>query len=149
MFRMYPESSYELTEPEDILNYVRGGKGIVTLQSPTGVHRTYAFMLPRHPNEFKDGTMFVYTQTSNNIWMYVGMLNQNNDFRLTCGSHYSYNHPISKGAFYIVKMMTGRIENSPMKLYHAGICSVCGRKLTNPKSIELGIGRKCKKRVFG
>lgn len=149
MCRIYPESSYELKESEIIRNYIRGGKGIVTLQSPTGVHRTYSFNSPRHPNQFKDGIMFVYAQVSNSNWQYVGMLTANNDFKITRASNYSYDHPIVKGARYIVEMMNEKHRNSPMQLFHAGICSICGRRLTDPKSIEIGLGRRCKKRVFG
>jgi len=33
-----------------------------------------------------------------------------------------------------------------VELWHAGRCCVCGKRLTVPKSIELGIGPKCAKR---
>lgn len=30
-----------------------------------------------------------------------------------------------------------------IEIYHTGQCAVCGRKLTNPKYMEIGIGPKC------
>ena len=34
-----------------------------------------------------------------------------------------------------------------IKLYHLGKCSYCSRTLTDPRSIELGIGPECRKRL--
>jgi hypothetical protein len=40
-------------------------------------------------------------------------------------------------------------ENYPhdMHFYHIGICGICGRDLTDPYSIHIGIGPTCRKRV--
>lgn len=144
---VYPESSYELRGADNIRNYLLGGKGVVTLQSPSGIHRTYAFNRPRYQEQFDEGTMFIYAQVSSGVWNYVGMLTPEHIFRVTRNSRYELDHPITKGAAYIVKMMNGRITDTPMILYHCGVCSICGRKLTDPKSIAIGMGPKCRKHV--
>lgn len=145
MYKTYPESSYELIGPQAIYEYIKGGKGIVSLKSPTGVHRTYAFNKPRH-DPFPEGTLFIYAQTSSSVWLYVGMYDPDKGFRITRQSNYDKDHEIAKGAEYIVKMMEGRITSTPMQLFHAGMCSVCGRRLTKPESILIGMGPKCRKK---
>lgn len=146
MFHIYKDSACEMKDPEVIRRYLLGGKGVVTLASPTGKYRTYGFRYPRNKNTFDGGTMFIYAQVSSGKWIYVGMLTPDRDFRLTFNSHYDSDHEISKGALYLVKIMNGVIKDTPMSVYHCGVCSVCGRKLTTPKSILEGIGPKCKKK---
>lgn len=149
MYEIYPESSYELDTAENIRTYLLGGKGIVTLESPTGKHHTYAFNAPREPDMFPDGTLFVYSQVENGVWLYCGMVDDDLRFRLTRASTWDNSCEIVKGARYIVDWMNGFIKSTRMKLYHCGVCSVCGRKLTHPKSILFGIGPKCRKKLHG
>ncbi len=148
MYVTYPESSYELTTSESIRKYLTGGKGIVTLQSPTGIHHTYAFTAPRERDKFPDNTLFVYSQVSSNEWLYCGMLDSRFQFKLTRASTWSNDCEIVKGAKYISRWMRNEIKTTPMKLYHAGVCSVCGKKLTHPKSILLGVGPRCRKKYY-
>lgn len=145
MFNVHLESSCELITSESIRNYISGGRGIVTLESPTGKHHTYAFNAPREPTEFPENTLFVYDQVKSGVWLYVGMVDSKLNFRLTRSSIWNNDCEIVKGVKYILKMAKGCIVSTPMVLYHCGICSVCGRKLTSPKSILQGIGPTCRK----
>lgn len=146
----YPEHRSRLVGCRAIREYLEGGRGVVTLHSPSGEHRTYSFRKPfdaifQNDPYFKNA-LFVYAMTSSNNWMYVGMYN-NNAFRLTQASRYGINHPIVKGARYLVRMMNNELAaQGPMVLYHEGVCSVCGRRLTNPKSINIGVGPRCRKK---
>ena len=147
MFHTYDEAKWELQTPEEIYQYLSGGEGIVTLLSPTGVHRVYAFNKPRCASKFPKDVLFVYVQVSSGLWIYVGMWIQHKGFYLTRASNYFADSPIVKGIEYIIKMATGKITRTPMKLFHCGVCSICGRKLTSPKSIARGMGPECRKRV--
>ena len=148
MCNIYHEHSHVLSTTADIRNYIFGGKGVVTLLSPTGVHHTYAFQPPKQNDSFTSNTLFVSTLVGENSWKYVGMLSANRTFKATRGSKFPTNSAIFKGAAYIVKMMYTENLNTPMQLYYEGCCSVCGRPLTNPKSIAIGIGPKCKERYL-
>lgn len=147
MFNIYSDAKWELTNSEDIYSYISGGEGVVTLQSPSGVHKIYAFNKPRCADAFPKNVLFVYVQSSKGLWIYVGMWVQGKGFYVTRASIYKINHPTVKGVKYIINMAEGKIKDSPMKLYHCGVCSICGRRLTSPKSIAQGIGPKCKKYV--
>ena len=144
----YPESSYELKDAEAIRTYLLGGKGIVTLQAPSGKYHVCAFNKPRNEEAFPDGTLFIYSQVNKGRWLYCGMLDEALNFRLTRASAWDNDCEITKGARYIINMMKGVIKDTPMKLYHAGVCSVCGRQLKDPDSILMGIGPKCRKKVL-
>ena len=148
MFTMYHEHSCKLQGAETIRNYIFGGRGVVTLKSPTGVHHSYIFKKPRNEDQFPDDVYFVYALHNGDKLFYVGMI-ENCRFRLTRSSRFLNDTDIVKGARYIMKMAFIENLNTQMELYHEGVCSVCGRPLTNPKSIETGIGPRCRRRLNG
>lgn len=131
----------ELSGSERIRNYIMGGHGTVTLESDSGVHHTYSFSC----NEDKPNMLWIYTLTSNNEWVYVGYYHKIQAcFKLTAKSKYTSDSAIVKGVAYIFKMILKPDYSDPrMHLLHEGICCRCGRPLTNPSSIELGIGPYC------
>lgn len=138
-------SSCKLEGSINIRTYIYGGKGVVTLKSPTGKHHTYSFRYPVEENKFPEGTMFIYCMVRNGVWRYIGMYIRNK-FRLTQMSRYGKDSSIVKGAQFIVRMMHKDFQTE-MELYHEGVCSVCGRKLVTPKSIRMGIGPRCFKNL--
>lgn len=146
MFVAYPESSSRLDTCEKIRDYIFGGRGIVTLKSPTGVHHSYVFQRPKELNQFPDDVLFVYALHEGKQLFYVGMI-ENGTFRLTHHSRFLPNTPIVRGARYIMRMATEENLNTPMELYHEGVCAVCGRKLTSPRSILSGVGPRCRGRI--
>lgn len=148
MIKTYPEYSSKLMTPDAIRNYILGNKGVVTLKSPTGVHHTYLFSKPRNEDQFPEDVRFVYALHDNNKLFYVGKIERNR-FSLTKSSRFLWGNDIVKGAIYILRMANSLQLNTKMELYHEGICCRCGRPLTNPKSIETGIGPKCRKLLYG
>lgn len=145
MYNMCPEMSHKLCGSEAAKNYITGGKGVVTLKSPTGVHHTYAFSKPKVENKFPEGTLFVHVLCAEKNWRYVGMVSHRGYAIYTRRSSFSKDSPIFKGLRYIVRIMYDPKFQSRMELFHEGCCSVCGRPLTNPKSLSVGIGPRCMK----
>lgn len=143
--KLYPESRHLLEGVEDISRYIYGGKGVVTLLSPTGVQHTYAFQKPRDSDEFPDDVRFVYAVHDNCKLFYIGMV-ENGEFRLTKRSRFLNDTEIVRGARYIWKMANMSFE-TPMKLYHEGMCARCGRQLTSEHSKIHGFGKDCLRRV--
>lgn len=143
---MFTDSAHQLKGAEAISQYVMGGKGVVTLKSPSKVHKSYFFSKPRNASNFKPDDRFIYVLDAHNEWVYVGMLSDD-VMRWTKHSAYPLESPEFKGARYVVKMMHRDIE-TPMELYHEGVCPICGKRLTNPKSIVEGIGPKCKQEQY-
>lgn len=141
----YRESSSQLTNSQDILTYIHGGRGILTLEAPSGKSHTYYFTKPRNEEEFYGDIIFVYAKC-NEHRRYVGMVSDD-VFKMTKSSSFLPDNEITKGAKFIVDMGRSQelVDRTPMKLYHMGVCCKCGRMLTDPVSIRRGIGPKCLK----
>lgn len=147
MLHIYPESSHILSDCNTIYRYCMGEQGVVTLQNPkTLKHHTYLFKKPNDIEAFPDDVRFVYAVHDGQKLYYVGMIEQDS-FRLTRASRFGNHTEIVRGARYIMRMMKDPKTLENMDLYHAGVCCMCGRQLTSPKSIESGIGPKCRKRI--
>lgn len=144
MIKTYPESRHRLEEPIVIRQYLYAGKGIVTLESPTGKSHTYLFQKPKNGSTFPEDVRFVYAVHDNEKLFYVGMI-EDGTFRLTRNSRFLPDTEIVKGARYIWDMAHFKKIKEPMTLYHEGMCGRCGRQLTQESSLESGIGKKCQK----
>lgn len=146
--RLYSDSKSELIGSENIKNYIFGGRGIVTLEAPSGNSHTYAFYRPANHESFPEDIRFVYAVHNGEKLFYIGMIEQGK-FRLTKNSRFLYDTDIVKGARYIMRMANEPGLDTPMKLYHEGMCCFCGRKLISNKSLSTGIGPKCRRRLDG
>lgn len=144
--KIYPESSRKLEGSQNIKNYIYGGRGVVTLKAPSGKSHTYVFAKPANPNIFPDDILFVYALHEGVQQFYVGMV-ELGEFRLTRNSRYLPDTEIVRGAKYIMKMANKPNLVTPMELYHNGCCCFCGNKLTSEKSLKIGMGSRCKKRL--
>lgn len=143
---MYHDNAHVLEGCEAIWNYIKGGHGVVTLESPSGKHYTYCFKKPLSPEKFDKITLFAYCIEGKHQYRYVGMLSRKG-FRKTAHSEYETNSEQFKGAAYIIKMAMKDFKTC-MTLYHEGVCSVCGKRLTKPESIVRGIGPHCFKHIM-
>ena len=152
---LFPEYSTTFTSQENLYQYLYGGQAIVTLESPSGVKHTYSYEAPINRNSFPDDVRFVYAvhfedddlHSREYKKFYLGMI-ENDDFRMTRNSRFTYNSPIMKGAFYIEKMRKSQefLAQSSMSIYHNGTCGMCGSKITAGKSLMRGFGRTCYKK---
>lgn len=133
----------ELIGSDRIKKYIFGGHGVVTLVSDvSGDHHTYSFSAPENRKQ-GDDIMFISTLIDGSNWLYVGMY-RNGKFKLTAKSKFGVDTSIVKGIAYIFKMVLNPdFKDDRMHLLHEGICCRCGRPLTNPYSINIGIGPTC------
>lgn len=149
MIKLNEQYRHRMIDRDIIHRYIIGGRGIVTLEAPSGKSHTYAFKRPVNASEFPDDVIFVYAVHDKEKLFYIGMMEGLN-FRLTHNSRFLEDTEIVRGAQYIVKMASyeGLAERSKMNLYHEGICCRCGRPLTSQKSVEEGAGPKCLRGSF-
>lgn len=146
MLTLNSESRCRMLDQDIIHRYIHGGRGIVTLEAPSGKSHMYAFYRPKNDSIFPEDIIFVYAVHDRCKLYYIGMLG-GDCFRLTHNSRYLSDTEIVKGAKYIVNMsnVVGFAQRSKMKLFHEGVCCRCGRALKTEKSLQQGIGSKCLK----
>lgn len=134
---------------ERVKSFVLGGNAIITIESGmTGKHFTYKI---------------TRSKTDANLYFVKSLRGADNlsDY-VYIGCYYAdtkYFHPEKryKGvetyawpkSLQAINYMFKFLDNIPDKLliYHEGRCCVCGRRLTTPESIELGVGPECAKYV--
>ena len=74
-----------------------------------------------------------------------GAINFGSNFNIGAKGVEDYNQKSINGLIWVLK----NSDNIPsaVHIYHHGKCSVCGRKLTDAKSLRCGVGPTCRKRV--
>lgn len=140
--KFHEDSRHVLKGKSAIYNYIHGAHGALTLKSPSGKHHTYTFH-PPYGSENKRfySDVFVYCVTQANHEACVGVINSRGFWHIKT-SKFSASSEVFKGANYLYQMACKDFD-TPMEVYHEGICGCCGRKLTHPDSIERGVGPSC------
>lgn len=140
---------YPLEDFKVIKDNLLGGHATLTLESQnTGKWFTYKIRTPEE--EDSKGKIFWVSVLNgpDNIssYSYIGLLvnsNGNIRFQLTNGSKCGKESLSYKAFDYFTNNIKQGRLNPQLKVYHMGTCSRCGRPLTTPDSISLGIGPIC------
>jgi len=147
----------QIKKVNDIINFIIGGTADFNLTSNrTG--KMVTLRVAEHSTDPKDDIRFVFYEDETGDWNYLcvldierSLLHSQNfnalNARLTTKS--PHKHDINVIAFqWLIKMLNNNVDISKLLTFeHMGICSMCGRTLTNPESIERGIGPVCAGRV--
>jgi hypothetical protein len=131
---------------KDILRYILAGRATFTLRSVVSSTRyTYKVSKCKNSKEFSP-FYFVSLMTgpdNEGDFTYLGTLS---------GSHFSLTHksrlPITATPVAAFKFFWLWLHNKPeltenIEFWHSGRCGRCGKKLTVPESIALGLGPEC------
>jgi Family of unknown function (DUF6011) len=133
------------------LSFILAGNAYFTIRSvKTGARYTYRV------SKAEDGTTkyfvsFLVGPDNYSNYKYLGMI-ENNTFRLTKASlNAGFNRetkPVVAFSWTFEKLKAN-VEPPNTEIWHAGRCGRCGRKLTVPESIELGLGPECASKGMG
>lgn len=134
---------YKITSTDTLKNCIYGGRGIVCLVAPSNKAHTYRFSKPKNTSDFPEDVIFV-TVLHERKYFYIGMI-EKGKFRRTKNSRFEEDNESVKGAKYLVELASNEtaFNNTPMRMFHAGKCAVCGRKLDSARGIAQGVGPKC------
>jgi len=144
----------ELTTLEKVITFIFGGRSLFTLVSKkTGKH--LVFQVKKDKKNFK--LFYVWSRVpdpknSRHITMkYLGMIvydHMDNIFRKTKKS-VGIEGDLHFRSFTWYWNILNKEKRLPtnVTIHHHGRCSVCGRKLIDPESIERGMGKVCWKRT--
>ena len=141
--------------PELSAKFLLAGKAIFTVANAKGDH--YTFKVRKNVSEWPkgSGTMttsyFVSVKAPGGIYpyRYIGLLNkETGGVKCTAKSEYL---PGTKeydvASWSCAAVLQSKYIPDGYHIEHAGRCGVCGRQLTDPVSIERGIGPECWERV--
>lgn len=124
---------------ENAINFILGGNSLFTIRNPKTQNR-FTFKVNRH-NE--DDIFFVKILTNPDIYEFIGTI-RNNKFKHSKKSRISDEAQSVKVFDFIVKSLFSNRLPEFIEIWHEGRCCVCGKTLTDPESIELGMGPYCR-----
>lgn len=138
---------------DDIRAFLLAGKANFTLKSLTsGKHYTYKVVRGRRGSDMEHAYFVRVLTNPPDGYAYVGMLMHNANgtlIRPTKASTYKQDSPCVVAINYLLKLIDTNVWNPNLEFHHTGICARCGRKLTDPESIERGFGPECIKHIGG
>lgn len=137
-----------LVAHEDVLKFMLGGKAYLTFKSlKTGDSFTYLVKRAdtfRHSNKY---WCYVLTGPNNQSdYSFIGVLYTGNMLpEFTASDKEMSKEALSIKTFeWLIKRFIERKTIPNLEVWHLGLCSKCGRPLTDPESIRLGIGPVCR-----
>ena len=127
-------------------DFLLAGNATFTVSNPEGKHYTYKVQKAKTQLYPDRPAFFIKALTgadNENSYTYLGMVKETG-VRLTRASKYHADSTIYRVAHWAVKhIINGVPVPTGYKIDHAGTCGRCGRKLTTPESIALGLGPVC------
>lgn len=150
-------NTYEITE--NIKEFILGGKADFTILQE-GTDKTkeqqykYRITIPKDSEPSTTQVWYVSAEldtTNSGVekdgknLKYQGYLKRDLSFNIGTKGIEDYNQKSINGLIWVLK----HSNNLPsvVHIYHHGKCSVCGRKLTDAKSLRCGVGPTCRKKV--
>lgn len=150
-------NNYEVTEY--VREFILGGKADFTIlqertdKAPEQQYK-YRVTIPKDAEPSTTPVWYVSAELDNtnsgveidgkNL-KYQGYLKRDLSFNVGVKGIEDYNQKSINGLIWVLS----HSKNLPsaVHIYHHGKCSVCGRKLTDAKSLRCGVGPTCRKRV--
>lgn len=131
---------------ENITNFVFAGKSIFTIKSAkTGIHHTFQVRRKKDSDIF-----FVALLTGVNNkedYTYLGLIREHSNGRYQYSSSAKScrkdNHVSHTMMHYIINQIETQQLHPQLEFYHEGKCARCGKALTDPSSLERGLGPTC------
>jgi hypothetical protein len=125
--------------------YTLAGRAVISLRSKaTGNHLTFKVEVTKN-----NARRWFVSIKDQERYRYLGMLVDQGD-RLTLAltsksAHYRPSIVVTAFDYFAQFVLSRNTIPPELDVFHEGHCGRCGRTLTDPESIELGIGPECKK----
>jgi len=140
---------HRFTATADVLAFVLAGNAILTIESGhTGQRFTYRVRQPKTPGPHFVQLLMGPDNTSS--YTFLGTIFEGREWR------HSSKSPITRTATSAAAwawlwglLARGHELPEALGVYHEGRCGRCGRVLSVPASITLGIGPECATKRFG
>jgi hypothetical protein len=132
-------------DPSVTTRFMLSGRAYLTFESQkTGTHFTYRVAA----NKKKGGTApthFVGVLTRPDTYTYLGCIFEGRRWAHGHKSPIGHDAPSAKAfAWCWRKLMVERCMPEVLEVFHEGRCGKCGRRLTDPTSVSIGLGPTCR-----
>ncbi len=136
----------ELSGPAVTIAFMLAGNAHLTFQSRrTGTRFTYRI---RQAQARQDDTRtpphFVAVLTGPDHYEYLGCVFDRRMYSHGRKSRIAIDAPSAVAFAWVWKYLSGGKTHPELAVYHEGRCGRCHRRLTDPVSIETGLGPKCR-----
>lgn len=135
-------------ELEHVKKYMYSGKAILTIKSTvSGRHFTYLIEKAKNSGAYAD-VYFIKVLTGEDntnldLYKYFGFLKYDFFNFATEKSKIGADAKSVLAFQYAWKIVTGEIKDDRVEFYHMGKCGRCGKPLTTPESVKMGLGEIC------
>jgi hypothetical protein len=135
-------TAHAITDPAAALSFMLAGKATFTVRSEkTGEHLTYQV---RQWKKSKYGPMHFVSVRTGNDYAKIGVVRDRSDLSLGGNKcDLPFEDPRVRGFRYVFDHLRQNHLPPKAEIWHEGACGRCGRPLTDPISIERGIGPDC------
>lgn len=127
------------------IDFFRGGNATLTVKNNKGEHYTYKIRKGHQP----DAPFFCALLGGSNIhrYTYIGIYNPSKLLVFPSLKHgWTFDSiPVKVINWAITYINSGKELPAGYDIHHEGRCCRCGRELTDPESVNLGIGPHCRK----
>ena len=144
-----PGPRAELVDPAVTIAFMLARNAHVTFQSRrTGTRFTYRVRAAKpHPDGGPSHFVSVLTSSDNDHgYEYLGCFFNRKMYAHGRKSRISSDAPSAVAFMWVWKHLFAGKMHPELAVYHEGRCGRCGRRLTDPTSIETGLGPKCRGR---
>lgn len=132
---------FPMTRPEGVMSFIKGGMAVFSLKSrATEKHFTYRV-------KRKNDIFYVMFLGGSSHWHYMGNIDSEDVFSKNRKvPAYIHRHE----AFLAFEWFWGILKKGRLpqdaEVFHEGKCAMCGRKLTDPISVQEGLGPECRQK---
>ena len=141
------DTELQMTNTASILNFILAGKSIWTLQSKaTGKHYTYRCRLfdETRDKPISQKIWWIDILESGGKFEYLARL-KNGEVHVKRGT--AVTKPVESVDWFLRRVWHLHDDVlQQVNFFHANLCGRCGRTLTTPESVKLGIGPECAKK---
>lgn len=123
----------------DALSYILGGKSTFTFLN-TKTENRFTFKVKKHKS---DDIYFISVLTGPDAYTFIGTISDSK-YRHSRKSKISNDaQSVRVFAYVFNKLLSSNLPDF-IEIWHSGACGRCGKKLTDPISIEIGLGPFCR-----
>lgn len=139
----------QIVDPAHALKFLLAGNAHATFVSvKTGTRFTYKVeQADARPGDTRSPPHFVSVLTAPDHYEYIGCVFGGTLFNHGHKSRIAADAPSALAFAWVWRKLTAGLVPEVLEVWHEGSCGRCGRRLTDPTSIESGLGPICRRRA--